>query len=274
MLIDDLKELGLSLNKAKMRDAVVFRVNESIESFGENHLSKTDPRGVRLPSLLPYDNMVIHYDGSLVWLLSEATDNEIVILSSFFRPGSIQALKHSMQPSLAVVAVVDSETYAHIGSNIYYPNERRNEFLKNQSRSQNTLLSSHTIDEINQLIANDFGGIQAFLSILSCKNIKTELETPDEKIQKKRAAKGKLPLVSFYTLKIQNIRHSHEATQSGLWSNRVHFCRGHMREYTADAPLFGKITGRFWVGPHVRGDKAKGIIVKDYEVNTSKGVTK
>ena len=44
-----------------------------------------------------------------------------------------------------------------------------------------------------------------------------------------------------------------------------------MREYTADAPLFGRLIGRFWIPPHVRGDKNKGIIIKDYEIDSKSG---
>lgn len=32
--------------------------------------------------------------------------------------------------------------------------------------------------------------------------------------------------------------------------------------------LFGRFTGRFWFPPHVRGNKKKGIIEKDYAIST------
>ena len=110
------------------------------------------------------------------------------------------------------------------------------------------------------------GVMAQFLRILSCKNIRTVKNHPDERIQKKRAKKGKPPLVSYYTLQLGPVSAKGEARGGGGWSNRVHFVRGHMREYTAAAPLFGKIVGRFWVAPHARGDKEKGMIVKDYEI--------
>jgi ribosomal protein S19 len=46
---------------------------------------------------------------------------------------------------------------------------------------------------------------------------------------------------------------------------RVHMCRGHYRHYV-DKGLFGKYYGRFWIQDHVRGNKKKGMLVKDYNI--------
>jgi hypothetical protein len=262
MLIDDLRKLNIHLGNDKIRDAVVFRVNETLESFGETHLSQTikDP----LPSLLPYPNMVINYDGSLQWYLSK---NNALFASCFFRANNLSDLRNNSQPHLVIYFCIDEFARNFTGGNIYYPNEKQFEYDNNKQRLKKSLLSTLSDSKVDNHILHGYGYLQAFLNILSCKNIKAELETPNEKIQNKRVAKGKLPLVSFYTLKIQNIGRDHESTQSGLWTNRIHFCRGHMREYTIDAPLFGRLVGRYWIPPHVRGEKKKGIIIKDYEVD-------
>jgi hypothetical protein len=52
-----------------------------------------------------------------------------------------------------------------------------------------------------------------------------------------------------------------------LWHNRIHFQLGHFKTYTAEKPLFGHITGRFWWQPHVRGKNKDGIVMKDYVVD-------
>jgi hypothetical protein len=52
----------------------------------------------------------------------------------------------------------------------------------------------------------------------------------------------------------------------GLWTNRVHLCRGHFATYSPEAPLFGKYVGRFWIPPHARGDRSRGMIEKDYKI--------
>lgn len=269
MLIDDLRELDIHLGPDKIRDAVVFRIGERIEEFGAAHLGETIKEP--LPSLLPYRNMVTHYNGSLEWYLSnDYSDEGLTLACSFFRPGSISDLHYGATPRLVIFITIDKTTRSFTGANIYYPHQKQYEYDNNRRRSNSTLLSTYSDSEVSNQMTHAYAYLQAFLNILSCKNIKTELENPDEKIQQKRAAKGKLPLVSFYTLKIQNIAHDEKSTSSGLWSNRVHFCRGHMKIYTADAPLFGRHVGRFWFPPHVRGDKKKGVIIKDYEVSVPK----
>lgn len=48
-----------------------------------------------------------------------------------------------------------------------------------------------------------------------------------------------------------------------------HVCRGHFAEYGPEfgkGLLFGKHAGRFYVPPHLRGDKKNGIVEKDYQV--------
>jgi len=108
-----------------------------------------------------------------------------------------------------------------------------------------------------------------FLSFLSCKNVKTDFVEPTEKQQRNRRKKNKLPKVSYHVLKLKStVAASNCSGESGLWSNRVHFCRGHVREYTDDRPLFGKVVGRFWIPPHVRGNRGLGVVQKDYSLCT------
>lgn len=57
-----------------------------------------------------------------------------------------------------------------------------------------------------------------------------------------------------------------QPSSSGSKLERVHYVRGHIKTYTADAPLFGKYTGAWYWLPHVRGSPSEGKIVKDYRV--------
>lgn len=265
MLIDDLRALNINCEGKNIRDAIVFRIDMHAKEFGGPHAKhEMGP----LPSFLPYDNIVIQFNDFVAWYFSlEPYENELCIISSFCSTTTLSDKSEFNQyqkngvPQVVFSSKIDLVTRECKEQDVYYPCIKQ---FDNARGANPSTVGLRTV----MLLSYDY--LRIFLNILSCKNIKTELEAPDEKIQKKRAAKGKLPLVSFYTLKIQNIGHNAESTSSGLWSNRVHFCRGHMREYTSDAPLFGRIVGRFWIPPHVRGDKNKGIIIKDYEVNTSK----
>jgi len=52
-------------------------------------------------------------------------------------------------------------------------------------------------------------------------------------------------------------------------SRALHVCRGHFRTYTAEAPLFGRITGRVFVPSHVRGNPEAGLVESDYSLGSA-----
>lgn len=110
------------------------------------------------------------------------------------------------------------------------------------------------------------------LQLLNCSNLEYEKHDTSEKLRKARKKKGKKPFHSFYTLRFSPKFKGHDDGNSGgalgLWSNRVHICRGHMKYYSPDKPLFGKYSGMFWWQSQLRGNKSEGIVEKDYEVLT------
>ena len=93
------------------------------------------------------------------------------------------------------------------------------------------------------------------LLLLNCKNIYTERLEPPERLNKKRTKSGKLPLFSYHVLnvKLPSQRGPEQKRGTCQQHNRVHFCRGHFKEFTAQAPLFGKHIGFYWWQPHLRG---------------------
>jgi hypothetical protein len=104
------------------------------------------------------------------------------------------------------------------------------------------------------------------MKLLSCTNIATVDNHPPVKLNKSRKKKGKLPIYSYKTLVIVPVGKKQQNQEAqGLWNNRIHLCRGHFKDYTKEAPLFGKITGRFWWQPSVRGRNKNGIVIKDYK---------
>jgi hypothetical protein len=114
---------------------------------------------------------------------------------------------------------------------------------------------------------DDVGAINITLLLLSCKNITTGKIHPDDKLQKARKKRGKLPLFSYHTLVIKPTGKRQESTPKHLWDNRIHLCRGHFKTYTEDNPLFGRIVGRFWWQPSARGRNRDGIVMKDYKID-------
>lgn len=53
---------------------------------------------------------------------------------------------------------------------------------------------------------------------------------------------------------------------------REHLARGHFKDYTKGAGLFGKYTGRFWWSPHVRGSRDEGTVMKEYRLEAESEV--
>lgn len=107
------------------------------------------------------------------------------------------------------------------------------------------------------------------LKLLSCKNIETETIHPPRKLNATRSKKGKGPLVEYKVLNVsgKSARRS-ESSKTTRESSpcRVHICRGHFKTYTEDKPLFGKITGRWWWQPIVRGEAKQGVVIKEYNI--------
>jgi hypothetical protein len=113
--------------------------------------------------------------------------------------------------------------------------------------------------------------LNAALLLLNCKNIETEDNQPPSKLNRKRSKNGKQELFTYKTLVLRlpsNRKQTHGNDDVNNNITRIHLCRGHFKIFTEDAPLFGRYTGLYWWDPHVRGDKTKGLVVKDYIVRS------
>jgi hypothetical protein len=130
------------------------------------------------------------------------------------------------------------------------------------------LMKDHPIcDEMIEFQARHYGTLlNATLMLLSCKNIITKDNLPPVKLNLKRQKHGKCPVFTYKTLVLKPTTQYEKSIPQHLWENRIHLCRGHFKEYTPEHPLFGKLTGRYWWQPHVRGQNHDGIVMKDYEV--------
>lgn len=77
------------------------------------------------------------------------------------------------------------------------------------------------------------------------------------------------PALRSYTLAIspmqRELTRAMRAQGVGL-TQALHLCRGHFKTFTPERPMFGRHVGRYWWPQHVRGDVARGAVVKDYAV--------
>lgn len=88
----------------------------------------------------------------------------------------------------------------------------------------------------------------------------------------KKAKKGEIPIPFIIYKKINidlpamiNKTGSNNSSTREDVRRRLHLCRGHIKEYTSDRPLFGRYIGMVWCPAHVRGDLSNGVVIKDYQ---------
>lgn len=109
-------------------------------------------------------------------------------------------------------------------------------------------------------------------SLIHCKNVKLTESNIVKKLQTKK--RKKKAFFHFNTIIIDamqaTLRSEGNSHKTGL-KKALHICRGHFATYTAEAPLFGKITGTFWKPMHVRGHKQEGVVIKRYQIKAPNG---
>jgi hypothetical protein len=114
--------------------------------------------------------------------------------------------------------------------------------------------------------------INTFLKVLNCKNVFTEKIERRKKIVKKGKVKTTKDYKKFdYKILVVKLsKRKKYITEEGReegGNTRLHLCRGHFKEFY-EKPLFGKIFGRWWWQPQIRGNKEKGFIGKEYKIKT------
>jgi hypothetical protein len=107
--------------------------------------------------------------------------------------------------------------------------------------------------------------------LLSCKNISQTVIDPSPKINKKKEKNGKIPLYSYRVLMVGMEGQSATTPDSPTGGtaeshNRLHFQRGHFKQYSETRPLFGKLSGLYWWQPHIRGQNKNGFVDKEYRI--------
>jgi len=112
----------------------------------------------------------------------------------------------------------------------------------------------------------------AFLatSFMHCRNIAINVVAPPPKLAKAARKRHGVPLVRFRTINIEPMRQvlrtegrSHE---TGI-KRALHICRGHFRTYSEEKPLFGRVSGTFFIPAHARGSASEGVVVPQYAVD-------
>lgn len=111
------------------------------------------------------------------------------------------------------------------------------------------------------------GLIAKAFSAINCINVERINHQPETKLQQSRLKRSRTPLFSYWTLHLSPANGRSAEAGGRHASPRVHLRRGHPRQF---AP--GKWT---WVQAHAVGDRAAGIVHKDYSLQraAAKGAT-
>ena len=99
----------------------------------------------------------------------------------------------------------------------------------------------------------------AMVAYINCENITLERQAVDEKINRKRAAKGKKALEPYYTVKIRGVQYENASESTGRHVSFRFDVRGHFRRLEN-----GKLT---WIRPHQRGVQHEMYIPKVYKID-------
>lgn len=99
----------------------------------------------------------------------------------------------------------------------------------------------------------------SFLMAINCVNTSLIENSAPIHLNKKRIAKGKQPLFSYWTLHLPSGSNSNSDAGGTHSSPRLHLRRGHIRQHRP-----GKYS---WVSACIVGNKSSGMVVKDYEVS-------
>jgi hypothetical protein len=112
------------------------------------------------------------------------------------------------------------------------------------------------------------------VSFCHCKNVDRNEVKPSEKLSRSFQRRHGRPLTRYWVLDIEPMKrvlaYDGQVHQHGL-RHALHICRGHFKTYTAEAPLFGKVTGTYWWTDQVRGSADLGVVDKDYRLRIDQG---
>ena len=123
------------------------------------------------------------------------------------------------------------------------------------------------------LVDQTFGVGMMALHLMNCKNIEYVPYDPNKtlsrQIRRHRERQNKAPFAEYKTIAISPIRKQAEATPQAAEDRqrqRLHTVRGHFKTYTAEKPLFGKLTGTYWWWDSLKGSADQGVIEHDYDL--------
>lgn len=133
--------------------------------------------------------------------------------------------------------------------------------------TNNPTIKAHFKDILNDC-ALDVFCYENFCNFLSIKNVHVKSEQYNSLTPRQKRINRLHGGLKYHTLVVSKPgkQYEHDGAIVGDRENTMplHLCRGHVKHYTEQKPLFGKYAGTFYIPCHVRGKIENGTIAKDY----------
>jgi len=158
-----------------------------------------------------------------------------------------------------------------LGDVVYlYALDDHGQIMTNEAGETAFFIIHSTIDDSEAIHMVSYLHVSGMaLTFLHCRNV--EIIDPPQPSKKRLPRKVKFES-RYHRLKVNAIGQDKRSRGTGRGTGiaqGLHVVRGFFKEYGPEfgkGKLFGKLSGRFWVAAHLRGNKDLGIINKDYEI--------
>lgn len=246
-----------------INQAVKFRLPDNGDLLGWH--SMTPPRSVgdliktyAQPFRLPYDAVALEYQCPMDQNNEKNFDASVVL---------------AVQTGDGISIGYASRTLHDRGGKFWVPGDFACTIYPNGTwgfggtiPASQSILDNLPEDAQNSRISEEMGweimAIVQLIAALACRNVTQRVCSPNAALQKKRAKNGRFPLYSYRILEIDEGRAASGERHGSHASPRVHLRRGHIRRLP---------DRNVWVNACVVGNKAMGMVAKDYAFKPDTG---
>lgn len=137
---------------------------------------------------------------------------------------------------------------------------------QNQAENSLHIHAKNNNEQVRKAMWQLVAPVVTAIGLTNCRNITVEDHTTKPTTKRRHRKRIPVPGTEYKVIKLPGApsnRVDGEVKNEG--TTRYHTVRGHFKTYTAEKPLYGKLTGTWWWAPSVRGNRDHGEIISTYE---------